>query len=79
MAEFREEAARRAERPTSYVAAAAIVLLWVAALAWLIWLGWKNCDGRTLLYISGRGLGPGDMKSSSTFQRPSGCFCQTVR
>ena len=41
MAEFREEADRRAERPISYVAGAAIALLWVAALAGLIWLGWK--------------------------------------
>ena len=38
MAAFREEANRRVERPTSYAAATAILLLWVAALAWLIWL-----------------------------------------
>jgi len=38
MAAFREEADRRAGRPTSYIAASAIALLWVAALAWLAWL-----------------------------------------
>jgi uncharacterized membrane protein YkvA (DUF1232 family) len=42
MAEFRKEAVRRAERPASYAAAAAILLLWVAAMAWLIWLAAKN-------------------------------------
>jgi uncharacterized membrane protein YkvA (DUF1232 family) len=41
MEEFREEAGRRAERPTSYFAAAAIGLLWVA-LAVLIWLSLKS-------------------------------------
>jgi uncharacterized membrane protein YkvA (DUF1232 family) len=39
MAELREEADRRAERPTSYVGAAAILLLWIAALVGLVWLG----------------------------------------
>lgn len=38
MAEFREEATRRAERPTSYVAATAIVLVWIAAAAGFTWL-----------------------------------------
>jgi uncharacterized membrane protein YkvA (DUF1232 family) len=37
MAEFREEAARRSERPTSYAAAAAIAAIWIAAAAALIW------------------------------------------
>jgi uncharacterized membrane protein YkvA (DUF1232 family) len=40
MAEFRTQAAQRAERPTSYLAALAIVLLWVAAItatAWWLW------------------------------------------
>jgi uncharacterized membrane protein YkvA (DUF1232 family) len=38
MVEFREEAARRAERPTSTVAASIIGLVWIAAAAGLIWL-----------------------------------------
>ena len=38
MTEFREEAAIRAERPTSRVAAVLIVLIWVAAAAGLVWL-----------------------------------------
>ncbi len=38
MTEFREEAARRAERPTSYGAAAAVALVWVIAAAVVIWL-----------------------------------------
>ena len=37
MDEFRAEAARREEWPTSRVAAAGIVLLWVAALALTAW------------------------------------------
>jgi len=37
MDEFRAEAARLEERPTSRVAAAGIVLLWVAALALTAW------------------------------------------
>ncbi|HEX8224519.1 MAG TPA: DUF1232 domain-containing protein [Allosphingosinicella sp.] len=39
MAEFREQAVRRAERPTSYVAAALIAAIWIAAVAALIWAG----------------------------------------
>lgn len=42
MAELREEASRRAERPTSIVAAAAVASIWVAALAGLIWLGLRQ-------------------------------------
>lgn len=38
MLEFREEAVRHAERPTSYLAATAIVLVWIAAVAGLAWL-----------------------------------------
>lgn len=38
MAEFREAAERRAERPTSRVAAAAVVLSWTVAAAALVWL-----------------------------------------
>jgi len=37
MDEFRAEAAQREERPTSRVAAASIVLLWVVALALTVW------------------------------------------
>jgi uncharacterized membrane protein YkvA (DUF1232 family) len=40
MAEFRTQAAERADRPTSYLAALAIVLLWAAAItatAWWLW------------------------------------------
>ena len=37
MEEFRAEAARREERPTSRLAAAGIVLLWVIALALTAW------------------------------------------
>jgi uncharacterized membrane protein YkvA (DUF1232 family) len=39
MAEFREAATRRAERPTSYVAAGVIAAIWIAAAAVLIWAG----------------------------------------
>lgn len=39
MAEFRDEATRRAERPTSYVAAAVIAVIWIAAAGSLIWAG----------------------------------------
>jgi uncharacterized membrane protein YkvA (DUF1232 family) len=38
MQEFREEADRRAERPTSYAAAVVIVLLWIIVAAGLTWL-----------------------------------------
>ena len=38
MVEFREEAARRVERPASYAMAAVIVLLWIAAVAATVWL-----------------------------------------
>ena len=37
MAEFRQKAASAAERPTGYVAAVVIALIWIAALAALIW------------------------------------------
>ena len=38
MAEFRDEATRRGERPVSYVAAAAIAALWAAAAGALFWV-----------------------------------------
>jgi uncharacterized membrane protein YkvA (DUF1232 family) len=37
MAEFREEALRRAERPTSKAGALAIIVVWVAAFTWVLW------------------------------------------
>ncbi|MBV9077052.1 MAG: DUF1232 domain-containing protein [Methylobacteriaceae bacterium] len=45
MAEFRAEAERRAERPTSRAAAAAIVGLWLATAAVLIWALWSRATG----------------------------------
>jgi uncharacterized membrane protein YkvA (DUF1232 family) len=42
MAEFREEAARRAERPVNRGGAAAVVLLWLAGVALLAWLLWPS-------------------------------------
>ena len=39
MLEFRDEATRRAEQPTSYTAATIVVLIWVAAAAALIGVG----------------------------------------
>lgn len=39
MAELRAEAERRSDRPVSYVAAAAIASIWLAAAAALVWLG----------------------------------------
>jgi len=38
MLEFRDEAARRAERPMSYSAAFVIALFWIIAAAGLVWL-----------------------------------------
>lgn len=42
MAEFRARAHARAERPTSRVAAAVIVGLWVASAALLLWAFWPR-------------------------------------
>ncbi|HZH10045.1 MAG TPA: YkvA family protein [Microvirga sp.] len=42
MAEFRETAQRRAERPVSRVAAAVIVALWIAAAGCLLWALWPT-------------------------------------
>jgi len=42
MAEFRETAQRRAERPISRVAAAVIVALWIAAAGFLLWALWPT-------------------------------------
>lgn len=42
MAEFREEARRRAERPSSRAGAAAVVAMWALALALVVWLAWPT-------------------------------------
>ena len=42
MAEFRSEAERRAERPTSAVAALVIAAVWLAAAALLAWAVWRR-------------------------------------
>ena len=42
MAEFREEAQRRAERPTSRVAAAVIIVFWIAAITLTLWAFWPT-------------------------------------
>ena len=41
MDEFRAEAARRLERPTSRIGGAGIVLSWLAALVLTAWLVWR--------------------------------------
>ena len=41
MQEFRDMAARRVERPISYAAATVVTLIWIAAVAVLIWLCWQ--------------------------------------
>ncbi|QND68463.1 DUF1232 domain-containing protein [Mesorhizobium loti] len=38
MDEFRQEAIRREGRPKSYWGMAAIIAIWLAAAAWLIWM-----------------------------------------
>jgi uncharacterized membrane protein YkvA (DUF1232 family) len=42
MAEFREEAQRRSERPTSRAAAAVIIVLWIAEIALTLWAFWPS-------------------------------------
>jgi uncharacterized membrane protein YkvA (DUF1232 family) len=42
MAEFREEAQRRAERPTSRAGALLIIVIWIAAIALTIWAFWPS-------------------------------------
>jgi uncharacterized membrane protein YkvA (DUF1232 family) len=42
MAEFRDEAQRRAERPTSRAGALVIVAIWMAALALTLWAFWPS-------------------------------------
>jgi uncharacterized membrane protein YkvA (DUF1232 family) len=44
LADARERAAHAAQRPVSRVAAAVIVLLWIAAIA-LAWRGWQHWRG----------------------------------
>jgi uncharacterized membrane protein YkvA (DUF1232 family) len=42
MEEFRAEAERRSERPVSRAAAAVIIVLWIAAAAFLLWAFWPT-------------------------------------
>ncbi len=42
MAEFRQEAQRRAERPTSRAGAVLIVAIWIAAFVLAIWAFWPT-------------------------------------
>jgi uncharacterized membrane protein YkvA (DUF1232 family) len=42
MAELRAEALARSERPTSKVGAAVIVAIWIAALAFALWVFWPE-------------------------------------
>ena len=42
MAEFRAEAQRRSDRPTSRAAAAVIIGLWIAAAGFLLWAFWPT-------------------------------------
>jgi uncharacterized membrane protein YkvA (DUF1232 family) len=42
LAEFREEAQRRSERPTSRMAAAAIIIVWIATAALTLWALWPT-------------------------------------
>ena len=48
MAEFREEAQKRSERPTSRVAAVAIIALWIAAIALALWAFWPTPPQRRI-------------------------------
>lgn len=45
MAEFREEAARRQDRPKSISAAAVILFLWLSAAALVLWWFWRDLPG----------------------------------
>ena len=40
MAEFRQQALRRAERPTSRIGALAIIVIWIAAFTFTLWAFW---------------------------------------
>ena len=42
MVEFRDEAQKRAERPTSRTAAAMIIGLWIVAAAFALWVFWPT-------------------------------------
>jgi len=42
MAEFRDEAAQRMTRPTSYAGAIAIGAIWVAVAVFLLWVFWPQ-------------------------------------
>lgn len=45
MAEFRAEAARRAEKPTSRVGTFAVVVIWIVVAAFFVWLFWPGGAG----------------------------------
>jgi uncharacterized membrane protein YkvA (DUF1232 family) len=45
MAEFRAEAARRAEKPTSRVGTFAIVVIWIVVAAFFVWMFWPGGAG----------------------------------
>jgi uncharacterized membrane protein YkvA (DUF1232 family) len=45
MEEFRQEAIRREDRPTSYAGTAIVAAIWLGFAAWLIWLFWPNRAG----------------------------------
>jgi uncharacterized membrane protein YkvA (DUF1232 family) len=40
MAEFREQALRQPERPTSKAGALVIIVIWIAAFTWVLWTFW---------------------------------------
>jgi uncharacterized membrane protein YkvA (DUF1232 family) len=45
MAEFRREAEQRIERPTSRIAAAAIVAIWLIVADLILWWSWPHLAG----------------------------------
>jgi uncharacterized membrane protein YkvA (DUF1232 family) len=45
MAEFRREAEQHAERPTSRIAAAAIVAIWLIVAGLILWWSWPHLAG----------------------------------
>jgi uncharacterized membrane protein YkvA (DUF1232 family) len=45
MAEFRQEAVRRAARPVSRAGALAVIALWLIAAVWLAWVFWPGSIG----------------------------------
>ncbi len=45
LAEFRQEAIRRAARPVSRAGALAVIALWLIAAVWLAWVFWPGSIG----------------------------------